>query len=111
MPSGIQWKSESAPLASRSTRRRATVTMSEPLSASAAFMVGKSLYLPVPTMSRELSVRSPSLSASMSASSDERDDLHLVAFRERGLFVVGAPHHVLVALHRHAVARQAEALH
>ena len=39
------------------TRRTATVTISAPDASTAAAFCAKSLYLPVPTISRELKVR------------------------------------------------------
>ena len=76
------------------TRRTATVTISAPETSMALRVSSKSLYLPVPTMSREryslpASLRQSGAAASeawavdwvMSLSAaDEVDDLHLVAF-------------------------------
>src|SRR4051812_2360419 len=68
-------------LLDRSTRRRATVTISAPLAARAARVSSRDAYLPVPTMMREVSSRFASfqVSVNISASTDEGHELELVA--------------------------------
>src|SRR5713226_8731687 len=96
---GIQCSSEASPFACRSSRRTATVTICAPDASSAAFMVGKSLYLPVPTTRREVKRCPPSTKSSMSsASAHERDDLQHVVLREQLLDVTRLLHHQAVAL-------------
>src|SRR5687768_12920469 len=64
------------------TRRTATVTISAPDASTAAAFSSKLLYLPVPTISREVKVRPATLQLSgTSAASDEMDDLEPVAVR------------------------------
>src|SRR5437016_4817668 len=111
MSFGIQCSSEASPFACRSSLRTATVTICAPLASSAAFMVGKSLYLPVPTTSREVKRCPPRTSSSIcSASTHKGDDLQHVARRESLLAVPRLLHHLAVALDRHAVAPHAEVL-
>ena len=47
------------------TRRTATVTISAPDASSAAAFCAKSLYLPVPTISREVKVRPATVQVSL----------------------------------------------
>src|ERR1043166_5997503 len=49
----IQCRSDSLPVAERSTRRTATVTISVPEASCAAFMTACDEYFPVPTTRRE----------------------------------------------------------
>ena len=66
------------------TRRTATVTISAPDASSAAAFCSKLLYLPVPTISREVKVRPATLQVSpISAAADEGDDLIIVAILDR----------------------------
>src|SRR5713226_4705089 len=99
---GIQWRSDLSPRAERSSRRTATVTICAPEARMAFCMVGKSLYLPVPTTRRERNRCSPSESSSDMAlsSAHESDDLQHVPPRELLLPVPRALHHRPVALHR-----------
>lgn len=53
---GRCFQKESGDLSAKSTRRMATVTMSAPEASRASRMRGRVLYLPVPTMRRDLSV-------------------------------------------------------
>src|SRR5215510_11543383 len=89
-------------LLDRSTRRRATVTISVPEAARASRVSSLEAYLPVPTMMRERKVRSPRVQVSwvsdISASSDEGDDLEAVAVGEHGGRVEGARDDLAVAL-------------
>src|SRR5438128_3360155 len=107
---GIQCKSDFSPCACRSSRRTATVTICAPDAAMAFCMVGKSLYLPVPTTSREVNRCSPSNSSSdiPLSSAHEGDDLQHVSGRELLLRVPRSLHHRPVALHRHALGAHAE---
>src|SRR5690606_28221246 len=59
------------------TRRTATVTISAPLASIARRVSAKSLYLPVPTISRERNVRPPRVKVS---------SMWLINGRARGLF-------------------------
>src|SRR3954462_6664046 len=62
------------------TRRTATVTISAPEASTAAAFWAKSLYLPVPTISREAKVRPATCQmSSISAPAHEGDDLIIVA--------------------------------
>src|SRR5688500_14631424 len=82
--------------------------MSAPLASSAARVSARSLYLPVPTMSRELSVMSPMRMPSgvlcvvmtRSTSAHELHDLELVTLGELRLLVRGARHDHPIALDR-----------
>jgi hypothetical protein len=57
---GSRWCSKLSSFeASRSTRRTATVTISAPEARNAATVCSASLYLPVPTISRDTKVRPP----------------------------------------------------
>ena len=90
------------------TRRTATVTISAPDASTAAAFSSKLLYLPVPTISREVKVRPATvqLSASTgalhvhSAASDEMDDLKIVAILDRHLAERRARHDLEIALDR-----------
>src|ERR1700733_4487446 len=94
------------------TRRTATVTISAPLSSTAAFVSAKSRYLPVPTMSRDLNVLPPNSNevscifllpcASRSSAADEVDYLHLVARPHDRRVVIGLRHNLAIDLDRHA---------
>src|SRR5919106_5755245 len=75
-----------SPVPGRLTRRTATVTISAPDASWASRMMSSVLYLPVPTISRDVNSLPPStrlVSYMALASSHRPDDLHLVAFRER----------------------------
>ena len=65
MSLGSQCSSEASPFACRSSLRTATVTICAPLASSAAFIVAKSLYLPVPTTSLEVKRWPPRTNSSM----------------------------------------------
>src|SRR5688572_30930156 len=88
------------------TRRTATVTISAPEASTAAAFCAKSLYLPVPTISREVKVRPAtvqlsalmSVTAFMSPASDEMDDLVIVAVFDLDLPKRRARHDLEVAL-------------
>src|SRR5688500_3053256 len=99
-------------LLDRSTRRRATVTISAPDAAIASRGSSMDAYLPVPAMIRDRNVRPPrvqvSLSEDISASSDEGDDLDAVAFGENGGSMQGARHDLAVALDRDGLSSEAE---
>src|SRR5689334_10487825 len=66
------------------TRRTATVTISAPDASCARTITGYDGYLPVPTMRREVKVRSAMTSGSITgislAAADEVHDLHFVPF-------------------------------
>src|SRR6478735_8312028 len=72
------------------TRRTATVTISAPDASTAAAFSWRLLYLPVPTISREVKVRPATVQLSefsdcrafTSAASDEMDDFIIVAVRD-----------------------------
>src|SRR5438105_14477837 len=111
MSFGIQCSSEASPFADRSSLRTATVTSCAPEAASAAFMVGKSAYFPVPTTSREVKRCPPRTSSSMvSASAHESDDLQHVPRSELLLAVPRLLDHRAVAFDRHALAAHAQVL-
>src|SRR6187549_3196057 len=83
------------------TRRTATVTISAPDASTAAAFCSKSLYLPVPTISRELKLRPATCQrSSNSASAHEGDDLELVAIFHPDLAERRARHDLEVALDR-----------
>src|SRR5690348_10396796 len=99
----------------KSTRRSATVTISAPLAAIAARVSSRFLYLPVPTMIREVKVRLPSVQLSLIsgmggtlASSDKRDQLDAVAGGEHRRAVLCARHDLAVALDGNATFAEAE---
>src|SRR5581483_6053351 len=108
MPEPIQCSSDSSPFFERSSRRTATVTISDPDAWWAAFMVWKSLYFPVPTSSRDVKVCVPSLKGlsgwfcvTSSSSTDEGHDLELVALGQPFFGACRAGHDAFVAFHRH----------
>src|SRR5690606_14455258 len=109
---------ESGVRSARSTRRTATVTTSQPLSRSAARAVSASENLPVPVKRRERNSKLPIRRMSSviawvsrgSSATDEVDDLHLVAFSERGLGVASARHDLSVSLDRDEGVAEAEAV-
>src|SRR5437868_10179560 len=103
MSFGIQCSSDASPFACRSSLRTATVTICAPLASSAAFMVGKSLYLPVPTTRREVKRCPPRTSSSISASAHEGDDLQDVPVGQQQFAVARLFHHLAIALHRHTI--------
>src|SRR6267143_3422298 len=107
---GIQCRSDFSPSACRSSRRTATVTICAPDAAMAFCMVGKSLYLPVPTTSREVNRCSPSENSSDMplSSAHEGDDLQHVSGGELLLRVPRTLHHRPVPLHGHALGADAE---
>src|SRR5579862_5950138 len=114
--SGFTWSTSMGWLGSdRFTRRRATVTISAPAASAAAAFWAQSLYLPVPTISRERKLRPATLQLysawtdpSMSAASDEVHDLNAVAVDEPRL-PIGRPRHDLqVALDRDLAPVQTE---
>src|SRR5687767_15604888 len=85
------------------TRRTATVTISAPDASTAAAFCSKSLYFPVPTISREVKARPATChwSAIASASTDEGHDLEIVAILHRHLSQRRAGNDLEVALDRH----------
>src|SRR5271154_1614155 len=101
------------------TRRTATVTISAPLSSTAALVSAKSRYLPVPTISRDLNFLPPNsnkvscifsaLRVALSAA-DEVDYLDLVAGPHNGRVVIGLRHNLAIDLDRHAPATHLELL-
>src|SRR5688572_23331198 len=91
------------------TRRTATVTISAPDASTAAAFSSKLLYLPVPTISREVNVRPATLQLSAtSAASDEMDDLEPVAVLDSRLVQGRAGDDGEVALDRHLRRLDAE---
>src|SRR5688572_23973082 len=83
------------------TRRTATVTISAPDASTAAALCSKLLYLPVPTMSREVNRRpATSQPSSISAASDKGDDLIFVAILHLDLAQRRARHDLQIALDR-----------
>src|SRR5689334_3319295 len=87
------------------TRRTATVTISAPEASWARTITGYDGYLPVPTMSREVNVRSAMTSGSVSvtgvllaAAADEVHDLHFVLVLDARGLVGPAPDDDLVVL-------------
>src|SRR5688572_22750422 len=83
------------------TRRTATVTISAPEASTAAAFCSKLLYLPVPTISRELKRRPATCQpSSISASADEGDNLIFVAIFHLHLAQRRARHDLEIALHR-----------
>src|SRR5687767_15597173 len=84
------------------TRRTATVTISAPDASTAAAFSSKLLYLPVPTISREVKLRPATLQLSgTSTPSDEMDDLEPVAVHDRRRIQRRSGDDGEVALHRH----------
>src|SRR3954470_8081721 len=85
------------------TRRTATVTISAPDAATAAAFSSKLLYLPVPTISREVKVRPATLQVSLnSTASDKMHDLIPVAVLDRHLLERRLRNDREVAFDRHA---------
>src|SRR3954447_22007187 len=85
-----------------------TVTICDPLAAIASFMTPKSLYLPVPTMSRESNDFPPmtSLSSVISTSLRHRHDFDDVLFVQRRVGnLPGAIDVVTMHHHDHALIR------
>src|SRR5688572_16470790 len=90
------------------TRRTATVTISAPEASTAAAFSSKLLYLPVPTISRELNLRPATVQLSVSipgrtvtsAASDEMDDFIFVAVHDNRFAESRARDHLAVALDR-----------
>src|ERR1051326_5935881 len=85
------------------TRRTATVTISAPDASTARRVSSKSLYLPVPTISRERYSRPASTNGSFwavnaSPAADELDDLDLIAVADRARRVVLGRNDVAVHL-------------
>src|SRR5262245_54109981 len=88
------------------TRRTATVTISAPDASTAAAFSSRLLYLPVPTISRELKVRPATVQVSVftdcgafiSTPSDEMDDLERVAVGDRDLAQLRARHDLEITL-------------
>src|SRR5512147_2844611 len=91
------------------TRRTATVTISAPAASMARRVSSKSLYFPVPTISRERYALPPISKLSLTAlspSADEMHDLDDVAGSQRPPRVLVARQHFLVQLDRQAAAAQ-----
>src|SRR5688572_24631408 len=84
------------------TRRTATVTISAPDASTAAAFCSKSLYLPVPTISREVKVRPATVHVSVKSSTpaNEVDDLIGVAILDDDLAEGRARDDLQVALDR-----------
>src|SRR5437868_5605226 len=88
------------------TRRTATVTISAPEASIARRVSSKSLYLPVPTMSRERYSRPASTNGSFcwvmgaSPATDELHDLDLIALADRPRAVLRRRQDVAVELDR-----------
>src|SRR3989338_9190071 len=92
-------------------RRIATVTISAPEASMAARACAKSLYLPVPTSSREWKVRQAIRSGSfISAPAHGHDDLQPVAVGDRRRAVRASRHDLAIALHRDFLALQRHSL-
>src|SRR3954462_977923 len=90
-------------------RRTATVTISAPEASTAAAFCSKLLYLPVPTISREVKVRPATLQGSaISTPSHEGDDLKIVAILDRHLPEGRARHDLQIALDRHLSGLETE---
>src|SRR5687767_12647557 len=87
-------------------RRIATVTISAPEASIAARVSAKSLYLPVPTSSRERYgfPATTSLSSAMSTAAHCDDDLEPVAVRHHRRAVRAPWHDLAIALHRDFLA-------
>src|SRR4249919_2413869 len=85
------------------TRRTATVTISAPDASTAAAFCSKSLYFPVPTISREVKVRPATvqLSVNVSTPANEVDDFIGVAVLDHDLAEGRARHDLQVAFDRH----------
>src|SRR5688572_14026124 len=96
-------------LLERSTRRSATVTISAPEAAIASRVSSFEAYLPVPTMMRDWKLRAPRVQVSfMSASTDEGDDLEVIALGQHRRGVHRARHDFSVALDGDRLAREAQ---
>src|SRR6185436_3049138 len=88
------------------TRRTATVTISAPDASTAAAFSSRLLYLPVPTISRDVNVRPATVQLSddmlcgafNSTSSDEMDDLERIALGHRDVAQGTAGHDLQIAL-------------
>src|SRR5262245_57700519 len=86
------------------TRRTATVTISAPDASSAAAFCSKSLYLPVPTISREVKVRPATVQVSLNSTpANEVDDLIGVAVLDEHLAKGRARDDLQIALDRDPV--------
>src|SRR6185436_1475104 len=107
-PGGMASRIESPP--PRFTRRTATVTISAPERSIAARVSSPFLYLPVPTIRRELNVFPASSKLSTLTSPHEGDDLDLIALREHALFPLLAAHDLEVHFNRDALALDRELL-
>ena len=98
------------------TRRTATVTISAPEASTAAAFSSRLLYLPVPTISREVKVRPATVHVSAcdrclrrsSAASDEAHDLVIVAVLDLHFAERRARHDLEIALDRNAQRVEAE---
>src|SRR5687767_298018 len=105
----IQLISEASPLAARSSRRTATVTMSAPEASWQRFITSKLGYLPVPMISLDCSVW-PAMTSGLSGMvfpltpAHEGDDLDPVAVGEGVLGVARAANQLGVDLDRDGVA-------
>src|SRR5207237_1201456 len=89
--------------------RTATVTISAPDAATACAFCSKFLYLPVPTISRDVKVLPATLQVSpISAAPHEGDDLVIVAILDRHFTERRARHDLQIALHRDLGRLQAE---
>jgi len=105
-------KSSRVPLAERSTRRTATVTISQPEASWHSRISSFELYLPVPRISldpkaRPAMVRGASCGRE-SATTDEGHDFHAVAFADRRFLVVSLSHQASVQLDRDRPAHEAQ---
>src|ERR1051325_6617073 len=91
------------------TRRRATVTISAPEASTAAAFSSRLLYLPVPTIRREVKVRPATVQVSAlmsccavtSTASDKMHDFILVAVNYLDFSKRGARHDLEIALDGH----------
>src|SRR4051812_48354254 len=98
------------------TRLTATVTISAPEASTAAAFSSRLLYLPVPTISRDMNVRpatvqvSACMAAEMftSSPSDEMDDFIIIAVFDLHRCERGARDNLEVPLDRYAQGVQAE---
>src|SRR6202140_1866143 len=105
------------------TRRTATVTISAPLSSTAARVSAKSLYFPVPTIKRDLNDLPPRSNKSLilgscilvtanfvSSAADEVDYLDTVARLDDGRRVAGPRDNLAIDLDCDAALARVEAL-
>src|SRR5277367_978502 len=101
------------------TRRTATVTISAPLSSTAAFVSAKSRYLPVPTISRDLNLLPPSsnevscilaLRFRRLSAANEVDYLDAVAHPHNRRVVTGLGYNFAIDLDGNAPAPHVKAL-